>query len=374
MIRILHSVSYMSRGGIETMLMNYYRRIDRTKVQFDFLCNSDLKGDYDDEILALGGRIFRSPGFSPLKRNAYKKYMRNLFKEHPEYTVVEAHNGPLGRYAMKAAKDAGIPIRIYHAHGADIPFDLKWPIKYYCMKMLKYSMNEHFVCSVKAGNFYMGRKIMERGDYHFVPNAIAIEKFIFNEGIRNKLRKEFGLESKKVIGHIGRLSLQKNHPFIIDVFSLIHSKDKDTHLVLVGGGEWEEKIKNQIKSLGLEDAVTMTGVIPNPQDWYQAFDVFFMPSLWEGLPVTGVEAQASDLPCLFSDVITSEVKLSTKAEFLNLNQPKEVWADKLESILQNLPERKDNTSLITESHYNIDTEAERLQNLYLSLAEKAKTI
>ena len=115
MIRILHSVSYMSRGGIETMLMNYYRNIDRTKVQFDFLCNSNLHGAYDEEILSMGGRIFRTPGFSPLKRRAYKKYMRELFEAHPEYQIVEAHNGPLGRYAMKAAKDSNIPIRIYHA-------------------------------------------------------------------------------------------------------------------------------------------------------------------------------------------------------------------------------------------------------------------
>lgn len=371
MIRILHSVSYMSRGGIETMLMNYYRKIDRTKVQFDFLCNSSLGGDYDEEILSMGGRIFRSPGFSPLKRGAYKRFLKTLFDEHPEYKIVEAHNGPLGRYAMKAAKDNGIPVRIYHAHGADLPFNLKWPIKYYCMKMLKYSMNEHFVCSEKAGRFYMGDKIMDEGNYHFIPNAIAVENFVYNEVIRNELRQKYGIADKKVVGHIGRISLQKNHPFILKVFAKLHSQEPDSYLVLVGGGEWEAKIKSQIRELGIEDAVIMTGVIPNPQDWYQAFDLFFMPSLWEGLPVTGVEAQAADLPCLFSDAVTQEVKLSDKAQFKSLKEPVEKWANKLSEILSNLPKRKDNTELITGKHYNIDTEAERLQNLYISFAQKA---
>lgn len=208
----------MSRGGIETMLMNYYRNIDRTKIQFDFLCNSYLPGAYDEEILSMGGRIFRSPGFSPLKRHVYKKFMRELFAEHPEYKVVEAHNGPLGRYVMKAAKDSDIPVRIYHAHGANLRFDLKWPIKYYCMKMLKYSMNEHFICSEKAGRFYMGDKVIDRGDFHFVPNAIEVENFVFNQTIRERLRMEYGLDNKLIIGHIGRFSPPKKPCFHFEYF------------------------------------------------------------------------------------------------------------------------------------------------------------
>ncbi len=371
MIRILHSVSYMSRGGIETMLMNYYRNIDRSKVQFDFLCNSSLKGAYDEEILSMGGRIFRTPGFSPLKRFAYKKHMRELFAKHPEYKVVEAHNGPLGRYAMKAAKDARIPVRIYHAHGADLPFDLKWPIKYYCMKMLKYSMTEHFVCSEKAGRFYMGDKVMDSGDYHFIPNAIAVENFVFNQFTRDKLRKDYGLDNKLIIGHIGRFSPPKNHFFILNTFAELHKLNPQTHLVLVGDGEWRDRVIRQIDKLGINKYVTLTGSIANPQDWYQAFDVFFMPSLWEGLPVTGVEAQAADLPCVFSTSVTREVALSDKAEFIGLDEPHEQWVKRLNEIVTNIKPRRDLTSLITEKHYNIKQEAIRLQNLYLKLYDNA---
>lgn len=371
MIRILHSVSYMSRGGIETMLMNYYRNIDRTKVQFDFLCNSYLHGAYDEEILSMGGRIFRSPGFSPLKRISYKKFMRELFAEHPEYKVVEAHNGPLGRYAMKAAKDSDIPVRIYHAHGADLRFDLKWPIKYYCMKMLKYSMNEHFICSEKAGRFYMGDEVIDRGDFHFIPNAIDIEKFIFNQETRDRLRKEYGLDNNLIIGNIGRLSRQKNHFFILNTFAELHKINPAVHLVLVGDGEWHERVLKQINRLGIKENVTLTGSIPNPQDWYQAFDLFFMPSLWEGLPVTGVEAQTADLPCVFSSAVTQEVKLSDKVEFLDLEQPQDLWVSRLYEIITNLAPRRDMTKLITNKHYNIKTEASRLEDLYIELYNNA---
>lgn len=370
MIRILHSVSYMSRGGIETMLMNYYRNIDRTKVQFDFLCNSSLKGDYDDEIISLGGRIFRSPGFNPLRQTAYKKFMRELFIKYPDYRIVEAHNGPLGRFALKSAKDNNIPVRIYHAHGADLPFNLKWPIKYYCMKMLRYSMNEHFICSEKAGRFYMGDDIINQGDYHFIPNAINVDNYIYNPKIRLDLRHKYVLTDKIVIGHIGRYSLPKNHHFILTVFAKLHRINPDFHLVLVGDGEWHNKVMDWIKELNIEHAVTRTGVVSNPHDWYQAFDVFFMPSLWEGLPVTGVEAQAADLPCLFSDVITPEVKLTDNVDFMSLNEPIDNWVNKLKTIIENRKQRTDNSKLITEKNYNIKTEAIKLQQLYLSLYKK----
>ena len=370
MIRILHSVSYMSRGGIETMLMNYYRNIDRSKVQFDFLCNSSLPGAYDDEIQQLGGRIFRSPGFNPLKRTAYIRFMRELFATHPEYKIVEAHNGPFGRYALKAAKEAGIPIRIYHAHGCDIPFDLKWPLKYYCKEMLRFSMNEHFVCGLKAGRYYMGKRIMDEGRYHFIPNAIDVEKFIYNEEIRNKLRREYNLVDKVVIGHIGRISLPKNHKFLLKVFARLHQINPATFLVLVGDGEWRKRIECQIESLNIKDSVLMVGNVSNPNEWYQAFDLFFMPSLWEGLPVVGVEAQAADLPCDFSTAVTEEIALTENVEFIDLKQPVEIWVEHINRIITHIPERKNRFSLITEKHYNIHEEAKTLQALYLAINKR----
>ncbi len=370
MIRILHSVSYMGRGGIETMLMNYYRHIDRSKIQFDFLCNAPNEGAYDKEILDMGGHIFRSPGFNPLKHLEYCRFMSELFASHPEYKIIEAHNGPLGRNALKAAKDAGVPIRIYHAHGAGLKFDLKWPIKYYCKKMLKYSMNEYFVCSIKAGQFYMGDKIMRQGNYHFIPNAIEIDKFLYNIGVRDSLRNKYKLNGKIVVGHIGRFSPQKNHKFLLNVFAEYHRFNPAAYLVLIGDGEMRSRVLQKIESMGLKDSVLFVGSVDNANEWYQAFDLFLLPSLWEGLPVVGIEAQASGLQCIFSSSVTKEVALSQNAHFVSLDAPISEWVDMIKVCVENSRFRTNMTNILIEKHYDIAAEAKLLENLYLEYAQK----
>ena len=157
MIRVLHSVSNMDRAGIETMLMNYYRNLNRSEIQFDFLCNKGKPGAYDDEIMAMGGRIYRTPGLNPLKYPRYLKYMKTLFQENPEYQIVEAHNGALGVYALYAAKRNNIPVRIFHAHGASIARDWKMPLKLFCKMLLPLNMNQQFTCGIAAGYCYLGR-------------------------------------------------------------------------------------------------------------------------------------------------------------------------------------------------------------------------
>ena len=369
MIRVLHSVSYMSRGGIETMLMNYYRHIDRNKVQFDFLCNSYKEGAYDNEIRALGGNIFRTPGFNPLKYFEYQSYMKRLFSEHPEYSIVEAHNGAMGVYALNAAKKAGVPTRIYHAHGAGMTVDIKFPIKYICKHLLKYNMNEHFICSLKAGEFYLGRKLMEENRFHFISNAIDVNKFIYNVETRNRLREIYNLKDKLVIGHVGRFTPQKNHFFLIEVFAEALKLNPNLHLVLIGEGEREHEVKRRIDALHITDYVTMTGSINNTNEWYQVFDLFLMPSLWEGLPVVGVEAQCADLPCVFSTEVTNEISLSPKTYFISLKESPTYWGKFINDILSNGEQRTNQYDLITEKHYNIEKEAQKLQNLYISFHE-----
>ncbi len=372
MIRILHSVSYMSRGGIETMLMNYYRHIDRNKVQFDFLCHSYNKGAYDEEIVKLGGRIFRTPGLNPLKFGKYRKYMKELFASHPEYRIVESHNGPFGIYPLYAAKENNIPIRIYHAHGAGIEFDIKYPLKITCKSLLKYNMNRHFICGIKAGYFYMGKTVMETGNYKFIPNAIDLDKFIYNEEVRNKLRSKYGLERKLVVGHVGRISYEKNHRYLIKVFAKALESNPDLYLVLLGDGALASKVKAQIKQLGIENHVLMLGVVSNTNEWYQAFDLFVLPSIREGLPVVGIEAQAADLPCIFSTAVTEEVALTEKTTFIDLKEPVEVWANKINEVLNKKEYRNNNYDLLTEKGYNIKTEAKKLQELYISIYNDVK--
>lgn len=369
MIRILHSVSNMDRAGIETMLMNYYRHIDREKIQFDFLCNKKKPGAYDDEIKKLGGRIYHTPGLNPAKYPQYLQYMKKLFEKHPEYRIVEAHNGALGVYALHAAKVNHIPVRIFHAHGASITRDWKLPIKLVCKALLPGNMNQHFSCGEAAARCYFGDKVVDTHDYELIPNAIEVERFIFDQKVHDAMRRKYGLENKHVIGHVGRFMTQKNHTFLIDVFTEVAKQDDKAVLVLLGDGELQNEIEKKVCDAGLKDRVFFEGNVGNANEWYSVFDVFVLPSIWEGLPVVGVEAQANDLPCIFSDSVTREIEMSEKTKFISLQSPVSEWADAILSEFHDTA-RRDNTGLITDHHYNIAIEAEKLQERYLKLYEE----
>ena len=371
MIRILHSVSNMDRAGIETMLMNYYRHIDRNTVQFDFLCNKKKPGAYDDEIEKLGGRIFHTPGLNPAKYPEYLAYMKKLFADYPEYRMVEAHNGALGVYALHAAKVNQIPVRIFHAHGASITRDWKLPIKLVCKALLPANMNQHFSCGEAAARCYFGNKVVDSNNYILVPNAIEVERFTFQPELRKKIRQKYGLDNKHIIGHVGRFMTQKNHSFLIDVFVEVARRDPEAVLVLLGDGELQQDIQKKVREKGLDKKVYFEGNVGNANEWYNAFDVFVLPSVWEGLPVVGVEAQANDLPCVFSDSITQEIVITGKASFLPLTAPISEWASVIIAKF-NDTKRNDNTRVITDHHYNIEFEAEKLQALYLRLYEESK--
>ena len=192
MVRILHSVSNMDRAGAETMLMNYYRHMDRTEIQFDFLCNKSKPGDYDEEILSMGGRIYRGPGLNPVKYRNYLSFMRELIGKN-RYRIIEVHNGPLGVYALNAAKRAGVPVRIMHAHGSHLTVDAKYPIKWVCRRMIPGNITHRFSCGDAASAFYFGKTAAETKDYYLIRNAIELDRFVFNSEIRERLRKEYRL-------------------------------------------------------------------------------------------------------------------------------------------------------------------------------------
>ena len=355
----------MDRAGIETMLMNYYRHMDRSKIQFDFLCNKAKRGAYDEEILSMGGKIYRTPGLNPVKYPQYLRFMKKLFSAN-DYKIIEAHNGAFGVYALNAARKNGIPVRIFHAHGAGITKDWKLPLKYCCLAMLPYSMNEHFTCGIEAAKCYFGKNVATRSDYTLIPNAIEVERFIFNEETRNRIRREYHLEDKHVLGHVGRFMKQKNHTFLLDVFEAYSREDEAAFLVLLGDGELMDRMKAKAERLHIADKVLFVGNVENANEWYQAFDCFILPSIWEGLPVVGVEAQAADLPCIFSDTITREIDFLDCNLFLSTASSLNDWTDAISKALKHTS-RRDNTGIITRNHYNVRTEAMKLQEQYLKL-------
>jgi len=354
----------MDRAGIETMLMNYYRHMDRTRIQFDFLCNKQKPGAYDEEIRALGGRIYRTPGLNPVRYLQYLRYMKTVFQQAPGYRIVEGHNGAFAVYALYAAKVNGVPVRIAHSHNASLGLDWKLPLKLVCRPLLRAELTHRFACGKAAAECMYGKAA---GGYEWIPNAIETERFLFNEDTRRRLRAEYGLSERHVVGHIGRFALQKNHGFLLKVFSRLAGLDAQARLVLLGDGDGLERMKQKAARLGIAEKVLFLGNVPNANEWYQAFDCFVLPSLWEGLPVVGIEAQAADLPCVFSDRVTREADLGGRVEFLSVKAPVEQWTDALERALAKTG-RGNNARLIADSGYDVSQEAVKLQNRYLALA------
>ena len=367
MIRVLHSVSNMDRAGIETMLMNYYRNIDTSKVQFDFLANKSKKGAYDEEIKKMGGRIFISPGLSPLKWFKYQKMVQKLLSDNPEIKVVHSHNGAFSLQAQLAAKKSNIKNRIVHVHGTKIDFNLKLPLKLLYKTQLKRVANNYWGCGLEAIKYYFGKKVIEDKNYLIVRNAIEEDRFIFNQEKRDEIRKKYNIENKFVIGNVARFMKQKNHTFTLDLFKKVHDLNDDAILMLLGEGELLDSMKEKAKKLGIYDSVMFMGNVDNVNEMYQAMDVFLLPSLFEGLPVVGIEAQAAGLKCVMSNTITKEVAITDNITFISLKAPVEEWAKVILDCKDY--ERKNMKQEIINSGYSIKAEAKKLQEIYEKMGE-----
>lgn len=324
MIRVLQCVNNMQRAGLETMLMNYYRAIDRTKIQFDFLMHRPERSDYDDEIESLGGRIFRAPRLYPQNYPAYFSYMKGFFRENPEYQIVHSHIDAMSYFPLLAAKKEGVPIRIAHSHSASIDRDLKYPLKQLFRFQIPRVATSFLACGKEAGRFLFRGK-----PFGVIPNAIETERFCFCETVRRQERSEFALGKEFVVGHVGRFNYPKNHDFLTEIFAAILQKDPEAILLLIGTGEKEQAIREKVDSLGISRNVRFLGNRSDVAQLYQAMDAFVLPSLFEGIPLVGVEAQFAGLPCIFSDRVPEEVAFTDNCRFLDLNLPAEAWADKI---------------------------------------------
>ena len=370
MLRVLHSVSNMGRAGIETMLMNYYREIDRSRIQFDFLANKPVPGEYDEEIRSLGGRVFVSPGLNPLHFPRYRRYMAELLRDNPDIRIVHAHNEAMGYYALQSAKDAGIRVRIAHAHNTQIIRDYKYPLKMVCKQLLPGAATDYWSCGRDAGIYYYGEKRWNTSGF-ILHNAIDVERFGFRPEVRERKRRQQGLEKCFVIGHVGRFNVQKNHSRLLDIFAAAARDIPEARLVLIGTGELEQAMKEKARSLGILDRTIMPGQMADVSEWYQAMDCFVLPSLFEGLPVVGIEAQAAGLPCVFSDRVTDEVLLSPEARRISLDTDDAEWARQIAAARQPETNRLQGKETVRRAGYDIHTEARKLQEIYLEMESRA---
>lgn len=361
-IRILHVVTYMGRGGLETMLMNYYRNLDRHKIQFDFLTHRDFEADYDKEIKELGGKIYHLPRLNPFSR-AYLRLLDQFFKEHKEYKIVHSHLDCMAGIPLKYAKRNGVPVRIAHAHNSNQVKDKKYLLKL-CFKhnITRYA-NYLFACSKEAGKW-----MFSTNDYSVLNNAIDAKEYEYNETIRKKIRTEFAIETSTfVCGHVGRFSIQKNHNFLIDVFAEIVRQHADSKLLLVGEGELKESIQEKCRKLNLSHKVIFTGLRDDVPDLLQAMDLFLFPSLFEGLGIAAIEAQAAGLPCLISDRVPMECEKTEGLVYqLKLDSGAESWA---EIALQCIDiKRRSILNQIEKADFDIHNNAVRLQQFYLKVS------
>lgn len=356
-IRVLQVVTHMNRGGLETMLMNYYRHIDRSKVQFDFLVHRQARAAYDNEIESLGGKIYRLPRLVPWSRT-YRLALNTFFEEHSEYKIVHVHQDCLSSIILKAAKKHGIPVRIAHSHSASQDKNLKFIIKLFYKRLIPQYATDLFSCGKQAGDWMFGG-----APFRVLNNAIDTETYRYNPVTAQRIRKELGIpENAVVVGHVGRFSAPKNHKFLVDIFGEILKLMPEAHLLLVGDGELRQSTEEKVRTLGIDGNVIFTGVRSDVPELLQAMDVFLFPSLYEGLPVTLVEAQAAGLPCVISDAIPTDCDLTQLIHRVSLNESAENWATEV-CRYPNMP-RCETTSQITTAGFDICENARWLENYY----------
>lgn len=363
MIRVLHVIGKMDRAGAETMIMNIYRNIDRSRVQFDFLVFSDEEADYDKEIESLGGRIYRMPVFKGYNYLSLYRRFQKFFKERP-YQIVHGHIGILSQAYLKCAKKAGA-YTIAHSHGpiSDIT---KERIIY---KVLTYKVpgiaDYFFGCSEEAGIERFGKKVVNSSKFKMIRNAIEGEKFIYTKERQIGLKQKFGLENKVVLGHVGRFIETKNHVFIVEIFEKLCEFNSDFALVLVGNGEKESQIKAIVSEKGLTEKVYFMGVRNDIPDMMNLFDAFVFPSFYEGLAVASVEAQAAGLPCFFSDRITEDSLITPNAWRYPLEIGAEQWSENILQILGKF-ERQNTYQEIVESGFDVVYSAKEIEEFYIA--------
>ena len=371
-IRVLQEDVIMGAGGMEAFLMNVYRHIDREALQFDFMVHREEEGCYEEEILNLGGKIYRTPKFNPFKMHAFRKGIEDVITSHPEYKVIHCHT-ELNLWPLKYAHKLGVPVRIAHRHNAKTVLNLKYFFFLYERMFIKRHCTDMFMCSSPAGEWAYGKNAVESGKVKLIKNGIETERFRFDQTVREEVRRELGLGNKTAIGHVGRFDVPKNHTFLIDIFEQIHRKNPNTVLVMAGEqqGPIMDNMKKKVEKLGLTDCVQFLGMRRDVNRIYQAMDMFIFPSLWEGLPLTVIEAQTSGLPVLMSDVIAGETVVTPNVDPLSLDLGAEQWADAALKKLEGF-DRRDCSGIVTDAGFDIRTTAAFLQEFYIEQTLKAR--
>lgn len=372
MLRVLHIAPGIDGGGVGQVVYNYLAYMDRSEMHIEVIVR-----DY-------GHRQFLHDRFDELgikvhyvilrKKDPIKHFSEiNRIMKEGHFDVVHCHDQNWSVLYLKMAERNGVKVRIAHSHlTVQMSDKIKIAISNLFTPALKKTATGYFACGKAAGEYMWGKDIVNNRQLYVMNNAVDPSKFQYDPELRAKHRNEFQWQDKCVIGHIGRFSAQKNHDFLIDIFAAYRKIHTDAILALIGTGELESDIRKKVRNLGLESSVYFLGQRNDVWELYNAFDLFLLPSLYEGLPVVGVEAQANGLPCLFSDTITDEVKILDSTVMMDLRLPATQWAEKLHGLVNTLAEhnRADAIRYVNTAGYNIRIEAEKLKQYYLNEVSK----
>jgi len=344
-------------AAVESVVMNYYKNIDRTKIQFDFICDQDSTNIPYKEIETLGGRVILIPPYQKIFK--YHKELKKILKDG-KYKIVHSHINTLSVFSLWAAKSAGVPVRIAHSHSTTNKKEWKKNfLKQILRPFSKLFATDYMACSELAGRWMFGNKEFENGNVFILNNAIDLEKFKYDEKIRKEKRKELNIsDDTLVIGHVGRFVEQKNHRFLIDIFYEVHKQNPNSMLLLIGQGPLMDKIKEKVNRLKIKDSVIFLGQKEDVNELYQAMDVFVFPSLYEGFGMVVLEAQCSGLPCVISSKIPRMVKINELVFFLSLKEDTNIWSKKIINV--SFKKRSE----LQKKNYNIKREVLNLENQY----------
>ena len=367
-IHILHVLGGLDAGGAESFVMNLYRSIDRTKVQFDFIKHVSQKGMFEDEILSLGGKIFICPRYTGKNHFKYCKWWNEFFFNHPEYKIIHGHVRSTSAIYLLIAKKHGL-ITIIHSHSTSNGKGTMGMLKTVMQYPTRYIADYLFACSEKAGKWMYGQYVSPKLNYKIVPNGIDLARFEFKLQKRKQIRQYLGIQDNEmVIGHVGRFTAAKNHEFLIRVFQAYREKHAYAKLLLVGEGELLESIKSKCRELNILENVIFTGNRSDTENFYQAMDVMAFPSLWEGLGIVLIEAQANNLPCFVSKTIPKEAIITDSVKTLSLHEIRP-WVKEIENLKKCDRSAPMNMGL---QKYNMKTISRKMQKFYLEKCMKGK--
>lgn len=366
-IRVLHVLGGTGLGGAESRIMDLYRQMNRDELQFDFLVHSSAVNGfredaperepqfYDEEIRQLGGHIYVLPKFKVYNYPAYKKAVQSFFKAHHEFRVVQGHMTSTAGIYLPIAKKNGVPITVAHSRNAGVVKGLKGIATRFFRRNLVRKADYCFACSELAGKDVFGDEAVCQGKVKIIHNAIDAGKFTYDPQRRAEVREKLGLREQLVIGHVGRFDYQKNHPYLIEVFAKLCDRRQDAVLLLLGEGPGMDSIKEKCRALGIDGKVMFLGNQRQPENYYQAMDIFLLPSYFEGLPGVLVEAQAAGLRCLVSDAVTREAEATDLVTYLSIEQPAVEWAKRIEASASY--ERRDTFQMMRDAGFDVATQA-----------------